>query len=65
MPTMRHHLFTTEPLPVPIGFVRLSRAAICTECESIFTIGPSCPACSGESFMPLERWIGRIYANGT
>lgn len=42
---------------IPQGYVPLARAAICLDCEALFVIGPSCPACASEHFIPLATWI--------
>ena len=42
---------------VPAGYVPLARAALCLTCSAIFTVGPTCPACASEHFMPLARWL--------
>ena len=59
---MRHHLFTTEQLPVPIGSVDRRRAMVCCEddCFAIFMPGPTCPACASERMIPLARWLDRV-----
>lgn len=57
----RRPLFTTEPLPVPVGYLDRRRAMVCCEpdCHAIFPPGPSCPACAGEQMIPLARWLDR------
>ena len=56
-----NHLFTTEPLPVPVGYVPMRRAMVCCEddCGVIFVAGPACPNCGSARMMPLEKWLGR------
>jgi hypothetical protein len=41
---------------IPQGYVPMNRAAVCLDCNAIFYLGPSCPACASAHFMSLERW---------
>ena len=55
----RRPLFTTEPLPVPVGYIPMAKAAMCLSCSSIFYIGPDCPNCASEEFVTLARFMDR------
>ena len=57
----RRPLFTTEPLPVPVGYVDRRRAMVCCEhnCHAVFMPSPTCPACASEQMIPLSRWLDR------
>lgn len=63
--TRRQHLFTTEPLPVPLGYVDRRRAMVCLEadCHAIFPPSPTCPACASKQMMPLAAWLDRVRAS--
>jgi len=54
------HLFVTEPLPIPVGYVPLARAMLCCDCEAIFPVGPTCPNCAGEHMIPLARGLSTV-----
>ena len=42
----------------PSLHVPLRRLALCLDCEACFDVGtPSCPACSGDTWIPLARFI--------
>lgn len=56
------HLFTTEPLPIPVASVPLARAMLCITCEAISVCGPTCPNCAGEQVMPLAAWMASLYS---
>jgi len=41
----------------PQGYVPLGRACVCLDCEAVFLVGPTCPACASEHFVPLATWM--------
>ena len=55
------HLFLTEPVPIPVGYVPLARAMLCCDCEVIFVAGPSCPNCAGAQILPLARGLSSVH----
>jgi len=59
---MNRPLFTTEPAPIPAGYVDRRRAMLCLEddCHAIFAPGPTCPACASAQMMPLATWLDRV-----
>ena len=40
--------------------MNITRAMLCINCDEIVEAGtPSCPACTGETFFPLSRFLNR------
>ncbi len=37
--------------------IPLARAALCLDCETVFTVNGGCPSCGSNHFVPLARWI--------
>lgn len=47
----------------PVAYVPLARAALCTNCDSVFLhASPTCPACASEQVMPMATWLPSVSA---
>lgn len=48
---------------------RLGLAMICTNCESVFSVQPTCPACGSDAIYPIEHFFrardGRAHERAT
>ncbi len=48
---------------LPGHSIPLSRAALCSNCEQVFTLSDrACPKCGGEAFCLLSRLLGSVKA---
>jgi hypothetical protein len=43
----------------PAMYVPLQLAMICTGCDCIAQLAPTCPACGSEEIFALSRWLDR------
>lgn len=45
---------------MPVLHLPLKRAALCLDCEEIFSLASVCPACGSEAWTPLARFLERV-----